>query len=236
MRWRISGALVGWTLLMAPALASGQGTTQAYETWLGVFAQGPIAGRLTFQGDLHYRAYADGSPHWVLVRPGIGWRIVPGMFATLGYAFTPSWRAADLGLGDAVGEHRLWQQWQHEAPLAQGAVKLQVRARLEERWRPAAGDDVGLRARLLARVTVPLSARWLVAVWDEGFVALNDTGWGQRAGFDQNRFFVGPGAWAIPARLRFELGYFNQYLHRAGDPRGDLVNHAAMLNTYLVWS
>lgn len=212
-----------------------QGISQAYQTWLGVFAQGPLLGRLHFQGDVHYRAYDDGTPYWVLVRPGVAWLVAPGMFVTVGYAWTPSWRAPDLAFEDRVDEHRLWEQWQLETSVADGALRVLARVRLEQRWRPDISDDVGHRLRTMLRATIPLRGPWLLAVWDELFVNFYSTRWGQRGGFDQNRFFVGPGVWVLPNGLRFELGYFNQYLRRVGHPAGDLSNHAVMLNTFVVW-
>jgi len=220
---------------LLPLGARAQNVENAYQTWLGLFAQGPIAGRVYFQGDLHYRAYADFSPYWVLVRPGIGYSIMPGMFATVGYAWTPSWRAPDLAFEDRVDEHRIWEQWQYEFPLAGGALKLQLRTRLEERLRPDVGSDLGLRGRQMVRVTVPCAAHWFLAAWDELFIAFNNTDWKQHAGFDQNRLFVGAGVWAVPSTLRLEVGYFNQYLHRYNNPAGDLANHALMVNTYVSW-
>lgn len=222
-------------LLLLPSTAWAQGPTHAAQTWLGVFVQGRIHGRLFVMSDLHHRMYGDFSPYWTLVRPGVGVQLAPGMFVAAGYAWTPSWRAQGLAFEDRVDEHRAWEQWQHEAPVADGALRLQARARLEQRWRPSVSDDVGHRLRLMARVTLPLGGPWLLAVWDELFVTFNDTAWGQRAGYDQNRFFAGPGVWAVRDALRFELGYFNQHLRRAGNAGGDLVNHAVMLNTYVTW-
>lgn len=221
--------------ILASTSASAQGVTHVYHTWFGLFTQGPIVGRLYFQGDFHHRVYDDFSPYWSLVRPGVGVRVAPGMLVTLGYAWTPSWRAAGVSLNERVDEHRVWEQWQYELPLPRIPVKLQLRARLEQRWRPASGDDLGHRLRGMVRATIPLRGRWVLAVWDELFVTFNDTDWGQRAGFDQNRLFVGPGVWALPGTLRVELGYLHQLIRRAAHPNGDLSNHAVALNTYLSW-
>ncbi|MCZ7683053.1 MAG: DUF2490 domain-containing protein [Sandaracinaceae bacterium] len=105
---------------------------------------------------------------------------------------------------------------------------------LEQRLRTEGDVDVGLRLRLMARVQAPItrSRELLVVVWDEAFVGLNDTAWGQRGGFDQNRFFVGVGWQVIPAQLRLELGYTNQWIVRAAT---DPVNHIAALNAFVGW-
>jgi hypothetical protein len=155
------------------------------------------------------------------------------MFITLGYAYTPSWRSAGQSFDDRINEHRLWEQWQYEVPIANTSVTVQFRTRLEQRWRPVWGSDTGWRARQFVRVTVPLQGPWVFTAWDELFVALNDSDWGQRGGFDQNRVFVGAGLWAVARTLRLELGYFNQYVYRRG--AADAVNHAAMMNAFVVW-
>lgn len=224
-------------VLVTTGDAGAQGVDHRYQTWVGLFAHGRIAGRFVFQGDLHYRVYANATPYAVLVRPGVGYQIVPGMFVTLGYAWTPSWSAAGQAVEDFVDEHRVWEQWQYEFPLAGGAVRVQLRSRLEQRVRPGVGDDVGLRFRQMARVTVPLGTggRWLLAAWDELFVGLNDTDWKQRQGLDQNRVFAGVGWWFAPGSARVEAGYFNQHVLRPGNPAGDLSNHGLMVNAYVTW-
>lgn len=233
----IVGALAAAVVMAFAPRAEAQTVDHEYQTWLGLFAQGPIHGRLFFQGDLHYRVYANFTPYAALVRPGVAWQLMPGMFVTLGYAWTPSWSQPDQGVEDLIDEHRLWEQWQYEFPLATGALRLQLRTRLEERWRPSVGGDTGVRFRQMVRVTVPLGAsgRWVLAAWDELFFGLNDTDWRQRQGFDQNRAFGGVGYWFVPGALRVEAGYFNQYVQRPGNPAGDLSNHALMVNTYVSW-
>jgi hypothetical protein len=208
---------------------------QEFETWLGAFITGPIVGDLFTISDLHYRAWDDFSPHWVLVRPGIGLRLMDGMFAVLGYAWTPSFRGRDsVGFTD---EHRIWEQWQWEIQDPPSSFRFQLRTRIEQRFRTQVALDVAVRFRQFVRMSIGLDAQrvvWFV-LWDEIFFGLNDAGGYARAGFDQNRLFVGWAFQAVPGTLRFELGYFNQWIHRQGNPLGDAVNHAAMLNTYVSW-
>lgn len=228
---------VGAFFTLRPSRAAAQNVDHAYQTWVGVFTQGALAGRFIVHSDAHLRVYSDFSPFAVLVRPGVGYQLAPGMFATVGYAWTPSWPRPGMSFGDLVDEHRAWEQWQYEFPLASGALRLQLRTRLEQRWRPAAGDDTGLRVRQMVRVTVPLGGpqgRWLLALWDELFLGLNDTDWGQRGGLDQNRAFAGVGLWVAPGAARVEAGYFNQYVARRG-ALSDLSHHALMVNLYLTW-
>lgn len=227
------------------AQSEGRAIDPQYQTWLGFFFQGPIAGDLFFQADVHYRTFPDFFPNWILLRPALALRLMDGMFVSLGYAWTPSWSSQSASM---VDEHRIWEQWMYDFPLdAQSGIRFQIRTRVEQRIRHPRGPNgeeaqLGLRLRQMVRVQVPLTTdrAWLFVLWDEMFFMLSEAGsaetniW-QRPGFDQNRLFGGIGYVVIPGVLRLELGYFNQWIHRHDHPRGDLVNHVAMLNTFVSW-
>jgi hypothetical protein len=68
-------------------------------------------------------------------------------------------------------------------------------------------------------------------VWvafDEYFINLNNTDYGARKGFDQNRLFLGFN-WAFDDSTKVELGYLNQ---RVNTRQADSVFHA--LSTTLI--
>lgn len=208
-----------------------------YQSWLGLFAHGPVAGDFWIWSDVHLRANESFEPNTVIVRPGFSWRATPTLFLTAGYGWTPALTRTDgaksWGDLELVDEHRIWQQllWMPSEPRT--GVAAQVRGRLEQRFRP--GDpEVGSRLRLLWRGQAPISPdrAWIFVVWNELFVALQDTDWGQRRGFDQNRAFVGVG-YQIPATpVRLELGYTNRWTVRKGP---DSVDHILALNVYFGW-
>jgi hypothetical protein len=233
---RLAGLVLALVLTTRAEVARAQDALDdQYETWFGGFFGGPIAGPLYTHSDVHYRGWDDFSPHWILVRPGLSLRLMDGMFVTLGYAWTPSWGAR--GAERFTDEHRIWEQWMWEIADGPSAIRFQIRTRVEERFRSEV--EVGMRLRQMLRLSVPLTPdRALTFVlWDEAFFDLNDTTVTryQRAGFGQNRLFCGFGWQVVPATLRFEAGYFNQWIQRAGNPLGDAVNHTAMLNTYVGW-
>lgn len=195
-------------------------------SWFGLFSGGPLAGRFVGWFDAHGRfGFADPAQTFVLLRPGVGYRVRDDMTVYLGYLWAPVWRDGR----QTLDEHRLWQQWTWDVAFESG-VKLQLRSRFEERL---ASGDVGLRFRQMVRAqTAPLHSLFMLVIWDEVFLAFNDTRFGQRAGFDQNRLFLGV-ARSLNKQLRVEGGYFNQVLDRADMP--DLMRHAAMLNLYVGW-
>ena len=73
--------------------------------------------------------------------------------------------------------------------------------------------------------------KWLVEPSDddEAFFDFNDTDWGARAGFDQNRLFLGP-QWRFDAagRVKGEVGYLNRYARRDGAEDG--MDHLVSIN------
>lgn len=214
-----------------PQRAVAQGLVHSRQAWAGLFLQGQINGNLLLQSDVHFRVFGQGAPAAVLVRPGLGWLVAPGLIATLGYAYTPSWPSPGT---DAVDEHRVWQQGLWDRPVLDGALRMQIRARLEQRARPAKGDDLGLRFRQFVRVTRPLGERFALTVWDEVFVGLNSADWGQQQGLDQNRLFAGVGVQVVPRSLRVEVGYLN-LARRTPPGKADVAVHVAMANAFVGW-
>ena len=63
----------------------------------------------------------------------------------------------------------------------------------------------------------------------EIFLNINSVSWGPKAGFDQNRIFVGP-VYNIDDRQRVEFGYMNNYVNK--DLKSDLDNHVMVINYY----
>jgi hypothetical protein len=161
-----------------------------------------------------------------LFRPGLGYAITPRVTAFLGYALIES----DPANRDAFTEHRAWQQLSWSPPVE--GFTLQSRARLEQRF-VEDESETGLRFRELVKATFPLSSSkaFFASVYDEAFFELNDTAWGQRSGFRQNRAFVGLG-WRLDREHKFslEVGYLNQWIDR---PDLDRLNHLLSLNLFM---
>lgn len=231
-------------ILACAALAASPAAAQSsvdsrYATWLGVFAHGPIAGDAWLWLDAQARFHDTFEPQAILLRPGLSWRARSDLYATVGYAWTPSWsRSAEpRAWGDLefADEHRIWEQLLYSPSDRRTGLTGQVRVRLEQRFRSAGPFDVGVRLRMLLRVQAPLDRdrRFFVVAWDELFVAFNDAATWQTGGLDQNRFFFGWAWQAIPAQLRFELGYANQWLVRGG---ADPVHHIALASAVVGWS
>jgi hypothetical protein len=211
-------AALSASVLTSPALADEQ-------VWAAVSVQAPVAmnSRLLVSLDGHTR-FRNGSKDLdnTMIRPALGWRVNPRLDLFMGYAVTETQMA-----GPNRKEERLWQQAGYT--LADGpAGRLTGRTRLEQRFREG-GNDTGDRVRQMIRFTHPIAqSPFSLVASDELFVALNDTDWGQEAGIDQNRVFLG-GGWQASKALRVELGYMNQYIRVADGP--DRTNHNLVLTT-----
>ena len=213
-------AIMGAT---APAWAAPANDGQV---WTAVLGSAKLSNRTTGASlwmDLHFRRSGANLTH--IARPGIGWRWTPQLSTWVGYAWIP----VDHDAGGTTHEHRAWQQLILKHSV--GTLSLQARTRFEQRIRQD-GDDVGFRARQFVRSgwqPTPDSRMGLVA-WDELFVGMNDTDWGARSGFDQNRLFVG-GFVKIEELGRLELGYLSLYVRRPGQ---DLVGHVLATNLFVI--
>ena len=193
--------------------------------WLAWVAQGRLGAPDTALGDFRFwldvqDRQRDEARHFDLgiVRPGLGYALTERITAFAGYAWVPT----DPPRRDDFDEHRTWQQLTWNIPVLGGTV--QSRTRLEQRF-VATDGDTGWRLREFVKTTVPLVAdkSWFVSLWDEMFWDLNDTDWGQRTGFRQNRAFAGLGTFLDEGRrLSLEIGYLNQWIDRPGEDR---MNH-----------
>jgi hypothetical protein len=186
--------------------------------WLALFAQDDLRGkdcRWKWWLDSHLRFLDDADGlNQSIVRPGVGWKMSDKMTGWAGYA----WIHNRTLLGAEFEEHRAWQQltWSTSSE----SWSLLLRPRLEQRF-VETGDDVGLRFRQFIRLQrqIPTLPRLSLVSWDELFFHCNDTDWGARSGFDQNRVFVGLGIKSQPgSRLRTEIGYLNQSIDNASNP------------------
>lgn len=201
---------------LAPSTAHADG-----QLWGAVFLQArqsADAGALGWL-DLHARRRADGT--LFIVRPAVGYAFSKAIAAHVGYASIP----LVLDDDDTRTEHRAWQQavW---TPAVSDTIKVQVRPRFEQRFRPD-DDAVAYRARLFVRGQIaPTAHSFQLVVTDEVFVGLNDTE-SVKAGFDQNRAFFGIGADTALKGVRVEAGYLNVVFRESLR-----MDHAIALNLF----
>jgi hypothetical protein len=205
----------------APTAASAQ-TTQRFEQWLSM----PMTLNLSDSApgfqlwlDEHVRRGPGQTVH--ITRPGIGYRITPWAAVYLGYAWVPVFVDAPQ---DVINEHRIWEQVIFNFAVPGARLDIQLRTRFEQRFSEQ-GDDVGLRLRQFGRLLYHFTADgpFGLVLWDEVFIPLTDTDWGQQASFQQNRLFFGPSV-DIPRLGRLEMGYMWNFLNNP-HPAQDVNAH-----------
>ncbi len=160
-----------------------------------------------------------------IIRPGIGYQITDTTSVWVGYAWAPT---STPYVRAPFDEQRLWQQLIWSDKFSWG--RLTSRSRMEERWAPQ-GDVMGARYRHLLKAAIPLAFApgYSYIIQSEAFVSLNDTDWGPRRGFDQNRFFTGLG-YAFNKNISTEVGYMNQYIIRQG---ANYMGHNLVVNLFM---
>ena len=219
-RWFLMCALC--FLGLAPSQAAAQDT----QLWTSLFANGPVKddGRFLLWFDGHARFSDDVSQLGVsIIRPGLGYRVNKRLSLWAGYAHVIARPNRDIAPdADNVVDNRIWQQATYSLTGGDGPFRLSGRTRLEQRFLNT-GDETGYRLRQFFRLTRPFEeSRWSATAWNEVFIALNDTDFGARAGYDQNRTFVGMN-YKANARVRLEGGYLFNHIRREAAP--DAFNH-----------
>jgi hypothetical protein len=224
----------GLVAALTPASARAAADDHAYQTWAAAFLHGPIKGHVWLWTDAQLRLYETFEPSAILLRPGLSWQAWPNVFLTAGYGWTPSFARPGDRL-QFTDEHRAWEQILWTPSDDETGVAAMLRGRLEQRLRPDTPKGTGARGRVMWRGSVPLSKRLPVTfvLWDELFIGINKTLWGQRPGVDQNRIFAGFGWQIRPKIVRVEVGYTNVWLVRQGP---DPINHAIAINTFIGWN
>lgn len=203
--------------LATPALADDQ-------VWLAGIVEGPIAGKLVTWVDVQARM-TDGAGRLgqTIVRPSLGYAPRPGTSLLFGYGYFET----DVTGRPTQREHRLWQQAQFRVIGTPGKAVLVSRTRLEQRFVEGA-DDTGWRLRQFTRGQYWVGSGWSMIAFNETFVGLNRTDWGQNSSLNQLRNFGGVGK-ALTPELALEAGYLNQRLVRPGP---DTTNHIASISLF----
>lgn len=214
------------SLIALPATARAQ-TSSDEQVWVNLTAMGSISGKLVYFAEWQPRL-GDGVSRLdqMLLRGAVGWKLSPTMTLYQGYAHV----VVPIEGGRDVNEERSFQQLSWTLGKPWGG-ELSSRTRLEQRWR-SDGSDMGWRLREMLRYEKPLkpgSNTVNALVYSEGFVALNDTDWRVKGGFDQVRTFLGAEL-GLKGASTMEIGYLNQIIDRRGG--ATRINHVASVTLF----
>jgi hypothetical protein len=216
---RISPFLVAFATL-SPAGARAQESDA--QLWTATTANFDLDGDTTFSAQFVSR-FSDeaGGLFGLQISGDVDVKVGAGFSLGGGYSYVPRYEQGRL----VAREHRIRQQ----ASVALGEAlggRVDVRLRLEERWRERA-DDVLLRLRVRIGWTRPIGPDGLaLRLTHESFAHLNESDWGGPARYDQMRNQVALRR-KLGGVLSGEIGYLNQYAFEPNGP--DAIAHALTL-------
>lgn len=214
-----SALVLHFDLSAAPAVAS----DHDQQLWSTVAATGRVSRGTDVAAEINAR-YGDGVSRLsqFVVRVGIVHRVAPAIAVAGGYVYARAGRSG----GATTHEHRAWQQVALILRRGGSGPALTARTRAEQRFREGRGE-IAWRLRQQFRAQLPFGGGPVAAVlFQETFLAVNETGWTGPAGFEQLRAFAGLNR-PLTDRIAIETGYLKQRLIRRGE---DQVNHIALVN------
>lgn len=184
--------------------------------------------RIKWWFDGHMRLFDDADGYGQsIVRPAIGYKLRDNVTVWLGYGWINETNVA----GNNFDENRIFQQLIWTRKFQQ--INFQSRTRLEQRF-VETGNDMGWRFRQFNKFLRPFefNPQLSAILWNEAFIDLNQTDWGQAGTFSQNRLFSGFG-WTLEQyanQPRVEIGYMHQFIRRPG--ADDTHNHVLGINWF----
>ena len=186
--------------------------------WVLLFGNKKISEKLNWHHELQYRNYnAVGDLEQLLIRTGVGFNVADNTNLLLGYGFIRSENYTQLEEKTIVNEHRIFQQVITRQNV--NKLRLQHRYRFEQRF---VEEDFRLRFRYFLGLAYPLwqdevtPKELYLSMYNEIF--LNT----KKDVFDRNRLYGGLG-FRLNKKLRFELGYMNQFLNSSNRDQINIV-------------
>ncbi len=215
--FKITAWLLFWAAVCAATLVSTAppamaDVTTSWGSWAQLVAEGDLGfvdpglkdARLWLEGQSRWN---EDWQHWYqgMARAALGYSLNDRATIWLGYTFLPT----QLQGKPYIAQQDLWPAFRYLLPTEYGTFMF--RTIFETNF--IRGDDPRFRPRQMIRFLHPFDfePRLSLVAWDEFFVRVNSTQWGGKAGFDQNRAFLGLG-WSFNPGIRAELGYLNQYV------------------------
>jgi len=197
-----------------------------HQSWNASFASAKLTENLSVMNETHFRFFRDVSIlGQFMARPQVTYNVSRHFSFTGGYAYVRTRPSP----GVVTNEHRTWEQIGYTG-LTLGVWQLSGRTRIEQRYFEGRADT-GWRLRQLARATFPVQGAVQGLLWNETFVGLNQTSWGQRANLDQSRSFVGV-AWKISDTHSLEPGAMHQRVFRNGPDADNIVLSVTLISRF----
>ena len=194
-----------------------------FGSWFMYFGTNKIADKWSIHTEAQFRYYEMASNfNQLLLRTGVNYHINPDAIATLGYGFIetdPTFTELDeLGVNtlvenNSISEHRIFEQFILKNKVWE--FNFEHRYRLEQRFvqNNFTGESNTLhRARYRIQMTLPLTDIFFLNFYDEIFINLQDSAFGQ------NRAYAALGV-NVTEDLSMQFGYLKNHFTGANFDR-----------------
>lgn len=197
-------------LLLGLFLISTIGTSQdngddKLGSWHMYFGTNQISEKLSMHTEAQLRYFENGKNfNQLLLRTGLNYHMNPNAIATLGYGhITTDGTFEEFDNEINTVEHRIFEQFILKNTVSK--FKFEHRYRLEQRFiKVVDAKDTQHRARYRLQVTIPLSAVFFLNFYDEIFLNLQDSVYGQ------NRLYGAIGA-NVFKNASVQIGYLKNH-------------------------
>ncbi len=193
-------------------------------SWHMYFGTNRVSEKLSIHTEAQLRYFENGKNfNQLLLRTGLNYHINPNAIATFGYGYIstdPTFVDFRVISGDDIVyedsniiEHRIFEQFILKNTV--GQFKFEHRYRLEQRFindKDFNGKDTQHRARYRLQVTLPLSDIFFLNFYDEIFLNLQNSVYGQ------NRLYGALGV-NVTENLSVQAGYLKNHFPTANFDR-----------------
>jgi len=194
-----------------------------FGSWFMYFGMNKVSEKLSIHTEAQFRYYEQAKNfNQLLLRTGLNYHINPNAIATFGYGYIstdPTFDDFRLVGGDAlvedsnIREHRIFEQFILKNTV--GQFKFEHRYRLEQRFindEDFGGNDTQHRVRYRLQVTLPLTDILFLNFYDEIFLNLQNSVYGQ------NRLYGALGV-NVTENLSVQAGYLKNHFPTANFDR-----------------
>ena len=185
-------------------------------SWYMYFGTNKVSEKLSIHSEAQFRYFENAKNfNQLLLRTGLNYHINPNAIATLGYGFIETDGSfEDIANEINAKEHRIFQQFILKDKA--GEFRFEHRYRLEQRFIDF-GDrnDTQHRARYRLQVTVPLTDVFFLNFYDEIFLNLQGSVYGQ------NRLYGALGV-NVTEDLSVQAGFLKNHFPTANFDRFQL--------------
>ncbi len=180
--------------------------------WLMYFGTNKVSDKFSIHTEIQFRNHTviPNNTEQLLLRTGLNYHFSKKAFATIGYAYIPSYVFESEQKPPETEEHRVWQQFISTNSI--GRVKFEHRYRVEQRW---VGEDFRSRFRYRLMLFIPLNkpviekGTLFVGLYDEIFIN------GEKTYFDRNRLY-GSFGYQFKKNVSVQVGMLHQQVNDFG--------------------